>query len=73
MNNDYVKAYCEHFNLKITGAKNKKHVTKNGSLVGMFNLDCKYISLDSRTIKKSDLIHFVLEGMPAHGGNVEQF
>ena len=67
MNNNYVEAYCIHFNLKIKPTKIQgENLIYNGEEnIGFYRSESEYVEFD-RSYKKSDLLQFVLENVEAH-------
>ena len=70
MNNKYVSAYCDHFNLKIISNKvpGENFIIEKGNHIGFFRDDSKYVEFNNskNEYKKSDLLNFILENLKAH-------
>ena len=72
MNNEYIKMYCDRYNLKVEIPDCTwycdKILTEDNKIVAMYSAQGDSINFIQRrkTYKKSDLLQFVLENVKAH-------
>ena len=67
MYNEFVRMYCEHFNLDVKHTNQTSWIYEDDQKIGHFNINEKIISFDNGvTVRKGDLILSILEGTNLH-------
>ena len=72
MNNEFVRKYCEHYNLEIIQGVVKNYIVDGDTLVGEFKDEdtlvsfCQECGTSKSTMRKGDLLMCIIEDLKLH-------